>query len=218
MLKKLFYTVLLIVAFVSLFSFYAYGEISQSSNDFRSQGFAGNVCNTSATMPLMLSKEVNCITTLGNGLNISYVAENPNLQKQWNVSRVTYYINIYKENSTIYYNLSFQGSHSIKYLCYEHGAGLYKISTYVVADTNNSSAISPLCAVLSNTVAVLVSKPANPTELIYPGLIFGVISLAVFILARIYGEDTKYAPEKLLRTNESSKSPEKRGIKGKFKS
>ena len=67
MLKKLFYTVLLIVAFVSLFSFYAYGEISQSSNDFKSQGFAGNVCNTSGTTPLMLSKTVNCITTLGNG-------------------------------------------------------------------------------------------------------------------------------------------------------
>ena len=63
-----------------------------------------------------------------------------------------------------------------------------------------------------------MAKPANPTELIYPGVIFGVIAIAVFILARIYGEDTKYTPEKLLRTNESSKSPEKRGIKGKFKS
>ena len=67
-------------------------------------------------------------------------------------------------------------------------------------------------------MAVLVAKPANHTELIYPGVILGVISIAVFILARIYGEDNKYAPEKLLGTNESSKSPEKRGIKGKFKS
>ena len=94
----------------------------------------------------------------------------------------------------------------------------FQISTYVVAYTNNSSAISSLCAALSNTEAVLVTKPANPTELIYPGVIFGVIAIAVFILARFHGEDNKYAPEKLLRTNESSKRPEKRGIKGKFKS
>ena len=76
----------------------------------------------------------------------------------------------------------------------------FQISTYVVAYTNNSSAISSLCAALSNTVAVLVAKPANPTELIYPGVIFGVIAIAVFILARFYGEVNKYAPEKLLRT------------------
>ena len=205
MIKKVFRIVFLIVAILSLFSFYAYGEITQSTHNFKTQNFATNVCNTNEKNTLILSKTVCCITTLGNGLNISYVGANPSFPKQFNVSGVTYFINIFKGNSTIYDNLSFQGSSNIQYLCYQHGAGMYQISTYVVVDTNNSSAISHISSITYKATALLVSRPANPTELIYPGIVFGVVAVVVFILSRIYGEDTKYVPERLLHQKQNLK-------------
>lgn len=193
MLKKTFYIIATIFAVLSLLSFYTYGELYTSDYKYESQNFTVNIFNINNSYnETYLTKSVKCITTLGDGINVSYYGKDPPFPAQYKVTCMLFYVSIWKGNTTFYDNFSFSGNGNIESFCCPQGAGIYQVSTYIVILSSNASSDSSIKSMITNNTGILVAKTAEPNVLLYPGVIFGVLAVSALILSRIFGEHTLY--------------------------